>query len=671
MLSSLAGRSEPDVFSTFETFLNSTAEEDRVFLGGCAFPGDYERERFVAACCGMANGNGGWIIFGAEYSGQENEPGGFGGRSPLNLDSGGFGGRSPLSLNPDVFAIDGVADAALLERELRVCLRDEGWISSDPVSSFHAISFRPMPGRASSPSVSSGGLKMLLAAKVETADWFLRPLCVGANFLRGIGVASDISSCAVYRRVEGNDVMSGLDARFRMALDALERARDDHPVPGLSVRDLDIDSAVSFRRAVLAGYPHWANLSEVNFLKRVLVLDDDEKVTRAGQLLLGASPAPSRKKDGPLRLRRTSGVSSETKVEGGEGRFASNLWLAYSDILPELRGSLAENCADAVQECFMNALLHADYDAGRVEIEMDMGGDLEEGLIRIRFSNPGLPRFRGAGSARNYRLLRMFRLAGVVSEASETREVSEVRGARRRREKRWKFGGRRLSGLEIIRACDENFRLQWDTLEFFTHAELRLKRTRRNDEPKPAVSPLDWMPVVEEDGNSPEETLSRKNFLLGLKRAVVPYALLTSSDPDATESKTEESESGGAEREEAAAEKEEPSEKTKNANGEEYVEDEGEYLDEDEEMGFVPEFASLEELVRSTPRLHASIVRKAILEFCEEYRSLPALASALARSEISLRRHYISAMVREGLLEMEFPDRVGHPAQRYRKTARE
>jgi hypothetical protein len=262
----------------------------------------------------------------------------------------------------------------------------------------------------------------------------------------------------------------------------------------------------------------------------------------------------------------------------------------------------------------------------------------------------------------------MFRLAGVVREVREVRETRESRALHGRRERRGKFEGRRMSGLEIIRACDENFRLQWDTLELFTHAELRLKRVRdhERESAESGISPLGWMPVVEEDGASPEETLLKKNSLLGLKRVVFSQVLITSSDPNIETSEAGESESGGAE----AAKKEALDENTKTAK-DEYVEDEGEFLDEDEEMEFIPEFASLEELVRSTPRLHASIVRKAILELCEEYRSLPYLASALARSEISLRRHYISAMVREGLLEMEFPDRVGHPAQRYRKTARE
>ena len=61
-----------------------------------------------------------------------------------------------------------------------------------------------------------------------------------------------------------------------------------------------------------------------------------------------------------------------------------------------------------------------------------------------------------------------------------------------------------------------------------------------------------------------------------------------------------------------------------------------------------------------------AVVRDAVLELCAEYKSLSELASALARSENSLRRHYVTPMVKEGLLEMEFPERVGHPDQRYR-----
>jgi hypothetical protein len=79
------------------------------------------------------------------------------------------------------------------------------------------------------------------------------------------------------------------------------------------------------------------------------------------------------------------------------------------------------------------------------------------------------------------------------------------------------------------------------------------------------------------------------------------------------------------------------------------------------------EFSSLVRAVRDT-RPSPAVVREAILELCGEYRSLPALAATLARSEGSLRRYYVTVMVREGLLTMEFPDKVGHPDQRYKRS---
>jgi predicted HTH transcriptional regulator len=637
-------------FLTFETFLVSTAEEDRVFLGGADFPGDLEpegRERFAAACCGMANGGGGWVVFGAEYAGRENEK--------------------------DVFLVEGVEDSVRLERELRALLRDPERISANPVSAYRHIVHSPrLPqNRAAPRRAPSDETRMLLAVKVETADWFLRPVCAGADFLRETGVpgdSSDIPSCVVYRRVEGNDVVSGSDIRFRMAMDALERTRDDFPAPGLSVRDLDMESVISFRRAVLARRSLWANLSEVNFLKRVLVLDDDEKPTRAGQLLLGASPdLPGM--GGPLLLRRA----------GEDARFASNLWSAYSEILPELLKALTEKCADAVRECFMNALLHADYDSGCVKI--DMGG---EGFGFIRFSNPGLPRTRGAGGARNYRLSRMFGLAGAL------REVNGVR------EKHGKSNGKRKSGLEIVRAYDEEFRLRWDTLDLSTSAELSLESVR-HEAAEPEASPYGWMPVVEEGALSKDRT-SAEEYAIAIETHVTETPVteeaaaeevlaeeILAEEVPAEEVLTEEvplEETALAAPEEAAAElPEEPAPSDPEAADEEMV-DEEEFLDEDEGEGeegeeeegeeeeFVPEFDSLEEMVRSTPRLQASIVREAILELCVEYKSLPELSAALARSETSLRRHYISAMVREGLLQMEHPNKPGHPGQRYKRAAR-
>ena len=529
--------------STLEAFLALTANADRAFLAM------EERRRFLPVCCAMANGAGGWVILGAfqEDDGQDGE----------------FRKDLPL-------LVEGVPDTALLERELSFALEDAGQISANPVSFF-----RPL----------SSGDKKVLIARVEAADWFLRPLCVGADHLRG-----------AYRRVRGVNVVSGHDTRLRMALDALEVTRDDLAVPGLCVWDLDAESVASFRAAVTTRFPRWSELSQVEFLRRALVLTpmnplenpsgEEAGVTRAGQLLLGK---------GDVRVRMTRQVS------GTETWEARNLWSACTDLLPRLAECASKPCEDALRECFMNALLHAEHDEGCVEIQLRDA--------QAVFFNPGLPRTQTSGesAARNGRLLRMFKRVGLA------------RGQGR--------------GLEIIRAFDETFCLQWNMLELSTYGELPLQfqepdvplgvpvvQVPQKKAPLPDVVPLPLAPI---------------------EKAVPPGLILAALPSDQLDPPHE---IEFLEPEEDAQEEED-----------EYVTSQG---DESE----------LSPLVRTVrdARPSPSVVREAILELCGEYRSLPALASTLARSEGSLRRHYVTAMVREGLLEMEFPDRVGHPEQRYK-----
>ncbi|MDR1048906.1 MAG: hypothetical protein LBL51_04045, partial [Synergistaceae bacterium] len=345
---------------TFEEFLSLTRDVDRAFIGG-------GEERFLTVCCGMANGEGGRIVLGAERP-EESEI----------LGGGGEAGS---------FRIEGVEDAVRLERELRAALNDPNRIDVKL-----AVSFR----------VLSSEDKTLLVAEVEAADWFSRPVRAAR---------------AAYRRVDGNDVLCGRDVCFRLALDALELSRDDRPVPDYSVRELETEDLAAFRASILERHPRWADLSAGEFLKRALVTDDNEQVTRAGQLLLGEPTFPL-KKNPPVHFIRWDG--------GRRGiQNFPNLWSACSrflpnfapDPLPGFLPPLSGDCAAAARECFLNALLHADYDAGRVEIV------LREDTIS--FYSPGLPREekkeeKGA-APRNYRLLRMLELAGIVPADREER----------------------------------------------------------------------------------------------------------------------------------------------------------------------------------------------------------------------------------------------------------
>ncbi|MDR3230257.1 MAG: hypothetical protein LBT65_02360 [Synergistaceae bacterium] len=716
-----------------ESFLAEIGDMDVAFLGVD------ELDRFPVVCCGMANGDGGWIVLGATREEERT-------------------------------VVRGVADVALLERRLRVSLRDFREISFDPVLSFYLL---------------SSGDKKLLAARAGSAEWWRRPVCVGGNRVRG-----------AYRRVEGVDVISGRDARFRMALDALEPLRDDLPVPGLSVSDLNVANVASFRKKILERRPRWEHLSEAELLKRSLVLDDSGKVTRAGQLLLGGNDSKNdRGGDGenssPVRVAlKAAGAGEEARTFA-----APNLWSACEELLPCLCASLSKRCAEAARECFVNALLHAEHDSGHVEVEIDRDAR------RLLISNPGLSRAgtseRDEAETRNYRLLRILRLVGLARGEGK--------------------------GLGIVRAFDRMFRMRGDSLELRTVATLSLEISPESVEPNaedmeetdanaaaqgdsdfwsmeapPGFDP-GWMPVPEKerdrpavpdfvplilaipaetppeeelDGTTsdeeipspndelPENVLSEeeppeeeilKEELPEENEPLVSGEPLLSEEPAESFPDAEFSEAELLEEESRKEELPDPVEETppeeevpetplpvepdvvpefdeadagrsletieyapprvpifgdaayelekyilslknvlparasqaeelgekaetENKEPEEESGNEEERADavaaEDGELtdltGSETGYSPLVSMVRDTPRLPPAVVREAILELCADYRSLPDLSSMLLRSRSSLRRHYLTAMLREGLLEMEFPDRVGHPDQRYR-----
>ncbi len=74
--------------------------------------------------------------------------------------------------------------------------------------------------------------------------------------------------------------------------------------------------------------------------------------------------------------------------------------------------------------------------------------------------------------------------------------------------------------------------------------------------------------------------------------------------------------------------------------------------------------------IKRTRNAPATSVRQAILELCRfGYLPLTALAELLGRKPDTLRVHYISTLLAEGVLEYQYPDRINHPTQGYRTKA--
>jgi predicted HTH transcriptional regulator len=352
---------------TFETFLSRTEETDRVFISSDS-PSSFDA--FLTACCGMANGAGGWIILtpGPDWREQR-----------LREEAARIG-------------VDGLSFSRF----------DDSNSSSSKEKRGKTLD-ESKPPEEGKRSKGKAPKNTPLAVEVRPAWWTSRPV-----------VLSDGRS---YRRIEGNDVLSGRSSLFKQAIDALEVSRDDRAAGIAPAAVLESEDAPKFRAAVVKLRPEWERLSGVNFMKRALVLDADGRVTRAGELLLGRS----------------------VPLAG-----CPNVWRACERLLPDITAPLSPACAAAARECFLNALVHADYDEGWIELRI-AGGVLT-------LSNPGLPR-DGAYYPRNYRLYRMLTLAGVIRAP----------------------GAGRKSGLGIIHSFTPHFQLKRDMLTLSTVAELALE----------------------------------------------------------------------------------------------------------------------------------------------------------------------------------------------------
>ena len=216
----------------------------------------------------------------------------------------------------------------------------------------------------------------------------------------------------VYRRIEGENVISGLRAKSMIAADAHEFSRDDFPVENV---ELDERAVREFTQKVFV---------DGDFFRRCGIFSG-KFLTFAGALMFGDI----------LRVRAVL----ETPDRHAEVE-ASNIWFAYAEILPRLTLALSAKCSEAFTEMFVNSLLHSDYN-----IDTHVNITIIPDPARVIIDNPGTIR----GSTRNHRLKKMFELLGMTHE--------------------------KFHGLDIIKKYMPNFNLEQDMLELRTISTLNIE----------------------------------------------------------------------------------------------------------------------------------------------------------------------------------------------------
>lgn len=229
----------------------------------------------------------------------------------------------------------------------------------------------------------------------------------------------------VYRRIEGQNVISGLRVRSIMAGDPHEASRDDFPYEARLNED-DVDDFTARVAERMGRY------SRAELLRRTGVYSG-KYLTFAGALMLGDIVK----------------VSASLEYSGGHAEIeAVNIWRAYTEILPRLTFALSENCAQAFREAFINSLLHADYN-----VDNHITITILPSPPTVTFDNPGMIRW----TTRNHRLAKMFELSGIT--------------------------GGELHGLDVIHSYMPNFKLTQDMLNIRTVSVLRLEGHGKLPEP--------------------------------------------------------------------------------------------------------------------------------------------------------------------------------------------
>ena len=72
-------------------------------------------------------------------------------------------------------------------------------------------------------------------------------------------------------------------------------------------------------------------------------------------------------------------------------------------------------------------------------------------------------------------------------------------------------------------------------------------------------------------------------------------------------------------------------------------------------------------LLKGKKRASPDLIRRAIVIICEnDFVTVDEIAAMLSRSRDTVSIHYISKMVKDGLLELRYPENISHPHQAYR-----
>lgn len=273
--------------------------------------------------------------------------------------------------------------------------------------------------------------KSLLVIRVPRAERSERPIYVGPNPLTG-----------TYRRSYEGDYKCDPDTVRRMLAEAIEPDRDSVLLENYGLDDLDITTLAACRNAFRSTKPNhpWLTLDDRELLRNLGGWKRDrstgkEGLTQAGLLMFGRlnsilDALPNYVVDYQERPRLPTERRWLDRVTT-DGTWSGNLYDFFRRVFPKLTSDLKvpfrtsspgqrvdeDNIHEALREALVNSLIHADF-SGRIPILIVKRPDF------FGFRNPGELRLPinvvltgGTSDCRNRGLQKMFQLVGAAEQA--------------------------------------------------------------------------------------------------------------------------------------------------------------------------------------------------------------------------------------------------------------
>lgn len=524
-----------------------------------------------------------------------------------------------------------------------------------------------------------GMSRKVIAINVPRATRQQRPVFIG----------SDPRNGTFRRNYEGDYRCTDIEVR-RMFADQSEEPADSRIMEGFSFDDLDLDSLRQYRnrfQSRASGHP-WLTRDDRGLLEQLGGWRRDrasglEGLTRAGLLMFGKTSAIQAVEAVPgFHLDYRERLADDPRVRWSDrltidGYWEANVFQFYQQMMarfardPGLKRPFAQDAEgvrpmgtpvhDALQEALVNALIHADY-SGQGGIVIDRFVD------RFEFSNPGTllvsleQILRGAVSeCRNKSLQLMFQMLGVGDKAGSG--IDKIRDS-------WRSQHWQSPRLEETQRPDR-VRLTLPLVSMLPEPVVAsLARTfgpRFRALDKDSVHALatahmegsvsnhrlqEILPLHRRDITSLLQSLVREGLLVpdGIGRGT-RYELGRGDEPLATVLM--------------------PPESTIVPPDKGAIPPDSAQIPPD--SGTVSPDQALIAIalpVRSTLRADPAVTRSTILALCQgRFLSLRQLSDLLDRGTETLRDGFVSPMVKQGALELRYPDKPSRRDQAYRTAA--